>query len=257
SIDFLNLPTGFHATPGTVTVSEPGCLPVHVTLTYSAGPNQFTVRGTFGPGSVQTVTVFVQVTIIGSPGSSSHLTGQRSQAGREPKKSDNSGSAPFFLTTNPPTSLTAPLLLQANSQTNTFANIHVNADGSFAGPVRLRLNNVPSGVTATLVPSVVDLSASTLQVVQLQFQTATSQVPFGPTGIQITATSGSLTSDTTVFVVSQAGSVVSTRGDRNSSRPPRVLQVRYPGGTPGAYTPVTIIGESVSSITSALSDSLL
>src|SRR5207245_10207326 len=149
SIDFLNLPTGFHATPGTVTVSEPGCLPVHVTLTYSAGPNQFTVRGTFGPGSVQTVTVFVQVTIIGSPGSSSHLTGQRSQAGREPKKSDNSGSAPFFLTTNPPTSLTAPLLLQANSPTNTFANIHVNADGSFARPVKLSLNNVPTGVTAT------------------------------------------------------------------------------------------------------------
>src|SRR3989442_7388345 len=35
-------------------------------------------------------------------------------------------------------SLAAPLLLLANSQTNTFANIHVNADGSFAGPVKLR-----------------------------------------------------------------------------------------------------------------------
>src|SRR5205807_10028810 len=69
--------------------------------------------------------------------------------------------SPFFLTTNPPTSLAAPLLLQANSPTNTFANIHVNADGSFAGPVKLSLNNVPTGVTATLVPSVVDLSAST------------------------------------------------------------------------------------------------
>src|SRR3989442_1654993 len=257
SIDFLNLPTGFHATPGTVTVGEPGSFPVQVDSTVSAGPNQFTVRGTFGPGSVQTVTVFVQVTIIGSPGSSSHLTGQRSQAGSEAKKSDNSGDAPFFLTTNPPTSLTAPLLLQKNSQTNTFANIHVTADGSFAGLVKLSLKNVPTGVTATLVPSVVDLSASTLQVVQLQFQTTTSQVAFGPTGIQITAASGSLTSDTAVFVVSQAGSGLPTRGDRNPTRPPHVLQGRYPGGTPGAYTPVTILGESLSSITSVLSDSLL
>src|SRR5207302_702280 len=131
------------------------------------------------------------------------------------------------------------------------------ADGSFARPVKLSLNNVPTGVTATLVPSVVDLSASTLQVVQLQFQTATSQVPFGPAGIQVTATSGSLTSDTTVFIASQGVSGLPTRGDRNSSRPPHVLQVRYPGGTPGAYTPVTIIGESLSSITSVLSDSLL
>src|SRR5207245_6615795 len=107
------------------------------------------------------------------------------------------------------------------------------------------------------VPSVVDLSASTLQVVQLQFQTTTSQVPFGPTAIQVTATSGSLTAATTVFIASQGVSGLPTRGDRNSSRPPRVLQVRYPGGTPGAYTPVTIIGESLSSITSVLSDSLL
>src|SRR2546428_12757830 len=84
--------------------------------------------------------------------------------------------------------------------TNTFANIHVNADGSFAGPVKLSLNNVPTGLTATLVPSVVDLSASTLQVVQLQFQTATSPVPFGPTAIQVIATSGSLTAATTVFI---------------------------------------------------------
>src|SRR3989442_13725520 len=85
-------------------------------------------------------------------------------------------------------SLAAPLLLQSKSQTNTFANIHVNADGSFAGPVKLSLNNVPTGVTATLVPSVVDLSASTLQVVQLQFQTTTSPVQFGPPAIQVTPT---------------------------------------------------------------------
>src|SRR2546422_5539619 len=45
------------------------------------------------------------------------------RSGSETKKSGNSGNPPFFLTTNPPTSLTAPLLLRKNSQTNTFANI--------------------------------------------------------------------------------------------------------------------------------------
>jgi hypothetical protein len=159
----------------------------------------------------------------------------------------------IFLTTSPPTSPTAPILLQPNATLVTFMNVNVNAKGSFAGTVTLTLANVPAGVTAALVPNIADLTVSPVQVVQLTFQTTTGLAPFGPVLMTVTGTSGSVTASVGVFVGLQTTSAIKNPGISAQLAPPRVLSVQPAVGVPGSYVTLVITGESLSGISQVMS----
>ncbi len=160
----------------------------------------------------------------------------------------------FFLATSPPTSLAAPVLLQPDTTLITFINLNVLAKGTFAGMVNLALSGVPTGVTATLTPSVADLSLSPVQVVLLQFQTSTGLAAFGPSVVTVTGTSGAFTANTPVFVALQIVSAIQMPGTQ-TVRAPEILQVLPPGGNAGSHMVLGLQGTGLNSITEVLSSS--
>src|SRR3989442_1555879 len=109
--------SGFHTTPGSVTVGEPGSFPVQAATTVPVRPTQFTVRGTFGLGSVQTVTVFVLVTSTFTLDVSPHST----------------SSGPIGVTPGGTLAL----------------SVQVVAGPGFAGTVFIDFPNLPAGFQAT------------------------------------------------------------------------------------------------------------
>ncbi len=162
----------------------------------------------------------------------------------------------FFLSTNPPTSQAAPVILQPDHTLITFLDVNVQAKGTFAGTVTLSLSGVPAGVTATLTPSLADLSLSPSQVVQLQFQTSVGLAAFGPTIVTVNGVSGTFNASTPVWIAMQIVSTIKNGITSSSSgQAPQIIQVLPPGGSAGSHLVLTLQGSGLSAITQVLSSS--
>jgi hypothetical protein len=255
-IDFPGLPAGFQVTPATASVPAGSTATFTLTATATAppGPTQFTVRGTFTSGSsqtVKTVTIFAQAISVGPV--SAYLS-PLAPATVQALTVTGASNGPFYLTTNPVTTPSSPILLP-ESPSRAFVQVLVHSDGNFSGPVKVTVNTAPNEVTPTLVRSAVDLTGSAVEVVDLHFQRGARQAASGSLAIVVAAASGRLTATTTVFVAVPAASASSSRGAGLWASAPRIGQVRPSEGIPGTYTRVAISGEGLSSITGALSDS--
>ena len=228
TITFANVPSGITISPLTANI------PAGSSATFSIEAGASTAIGSYviavlGTSGTQTISASLAVNVVAPTNG-------------------------FFLATSPPTSLAAPVLLQPDTTLITFINLNVLAKGTFTGLVNLALSGVPTGVTATLTPSVADLSISSVQVVQLHFQTSTGLAAFGPSVVTVTGTSGPLTASTSVFVALQIVSLIQTSGSL-TTRAPEILQVLPPSGHAGSHMIVTLQGSSLSSITQVMSGS--
>lgn len=228
SISFANEPSGLSISPPTanITAGSSATFTVNSASSTALGSYSIPVVGALVPGGqLAGLNLFVDVV------------------------APTSG---FFLATSPPTSLAAPVILQPDRTLTTFLSVNVLAKGSFAGSVNLALSGVPTGVTATLTPNFADLSLSTVQVVQLQFQTTTGTAAFGPSVVTVTGTSGPLTANTPVFVALQIVSAIQTP-DAQTARAPEILQVLPPSGYAGSHLIVTLQGTGLDAVTQVLS----
>jgi len=163
-------------------------------------------------------------------------------------------AAEFSLATLPATSEAAPALLPADAEGVTFLNVSVSAASGFHGTVRLSLARVPPGIVATLVPSVIDFSASPLQTARLELRVApdaaAAEGTAGTGAVTITAASSTHTAELEVFAARPGES---SAGDASGA--PHVLELRPAEGRPGSYVHVLVLGESLTGIRQALSDS--
>ncbi|MBI3661435.1 MAG: FecR domain-containing protein [Acidobacteria bacterium] len=226
TITFANLPSGITISPPTANIAagSAGTFSVVAASNTAIGNYIISVVGASG-GQLAALNLFVNV-VVPTNG--------------------------FFLTTVPPTSAAAPVILQPDHTLTTFLNINVLGKGTFNGTVNLSLTGVPAGVIATLTPTSADLSLSPVQVVQLQFQTTTGLAGFGPSIVSVDGVSGALTASTPVFVALQIVSAIQQPGAQ-TIRAPEILQVLPPGGYAGSHMTLTLQGSGLSGITQVLS----
>jgi len=228
TVSFTNVPNGITISPATVTLAPGGNATFNVVASGASAVGAFIIPvvGTAGSQSA-TLNLFVDVV------------------------QPTSG---IFITTSPPTTAAAPLLLQADHLLTTFLNVNVNSKGSFAGTVTLALTGVPAGVTATLVPTIADLSATPVQVVLLNFQTTTGLAPFAPMAVTVTGTSGSVTSSTFIFTALQVTSAIAVPGGPQAALSmPSVTAARPSAGMPGTYVQMRVTGQSLGTVQQVMS----
>jgi hypothetical protein len=116
-VDFPNLPAGFLATPGNVSVGGTTRFPIQVTSAAVPGPAIVTVRATVGTGLVKSQAVFVDVV------------------------------SDFTLVVSPATSNTSPAQVNANRTLN--LTVQVLPVLGFAGNVLIDFPNLPAGFSGT------------------------------------------------------------------------------------------------------------
>jgi hypothetical protein len=228
TISFANVPTGMTISPTTATVAAGG------TVTFTVDTNSTAALGSFiipviGTSGVESASLSLFVDVV------------------QPTNG-------FFLSTSPSTSAATPLLLQPDSTLITFLNVNVTAKGTFTGMVNLALSGVPTGVTANLSASSVDLSVSPSQFVVATFQTSTGLAPFGPVAVIVTGTSGSLQATIGIQIALQTTSAIANPGEPSASvRTPQVESVRPAMGLPGSHIMLFISGESLDGVTQVMS----
>jgi hypothetical protein len=229
TISFANVPGGMTISPSTVAVPAGGSATFTVDTNSTAALGSFIIP-VFGTSGAESASLSLFVNVV------------------QPTNG-------FFLSTNPPTSSAAPLLLQPDSTLLTFLNVNVSAKGTFTGLVNLSLSGVPAGVTATLSASSVDLSVTPTQFVVATFQTSTGLAPFGPVVVDVTGTSGALHASTGIVVALQVTSAIVNPGGSTAGRAPQVETVRPAMGLAGSYTMLFVSGESLDGITQVMSNS--
>ncbi len=228
NITFANVPTGVTISPPTANITAGSSGTFSVVAAPGTGLGNYTIS-VVGSSAGQLISLNLFVNVV----------------------TPTNG---FFLSTTPPTSLAAPVILQPDHTLVTFLDINVQAKGTFAGMVTLSLTGVPTGVTATLTPSTADLSLSPSQVVQLQFQTSTGLAPFGPSIVSVDGVSGTFTASTPVFAALQIVSAIQQPGSSAAvGRAPEILQVLPPGGYAGSHMVLTLQGSGLSTITQVMS----
>jgi hypothetical protein len=230
TISFANVPAGVTISPPTVNVTAGSAASFNILASASTSIGSYTIS-ILGTAGVQTLTLSLFVNV-------------------------SAPTSGIFLTTTPPTSSAAPVILQPDHTLVTFIEVNVNAKGTFAGVVNLTLTGVPTGVAATLVPATADLSTTPVQTVQFQFVTTTGLVPFAPTTINVNGASGSLTASVPIFIALQITSAIQAPGGSVSSLP-QITQVAPATAFPGSHARVLLSGASLSGVSSVMSSSPL
>jgi hypothetical protein len=116
-VDFPNLPAGFSASPGNLTVGAPGSFPMSISAAALPGPALITVRGTLSSGAVRTASLFLNVI------------------------------SDFTLSVTPVTSATNPIGTLQGGMLQ--VGVQVVSISGFAGTVAIDFPNLPAGFTAT------------------------------------------------------------------------------------------------------------
>jgi hypothetical protein len=116
-IDFPNLPAGFTANSGTVTVGSQASFPIAISAAAAPGPALITVRGTLSSGAVKTATLFLNVI------------------------------SDFTLGVTPPSSQANPI--QGSNLAPLQLNVQVVPTSGFAATVAIDFPNLPDNLTAT------------------------------------------------------------------------------------------------------------